>query len=184
MSISILPVVPSIAPAVPMRVQHVLPGDQHAGLDLGACADAWSIGGPVAFVRLRVVSPLDAHIAVLRFDEAGYGTVISCRATPGHLPAQIEEAISDIDHVVLLSDCNGEGRALFGTRTIEHRDFLRTRIFEERELGLSRDDRDLDPQVWSAVRQGDILAERWLLRSASADLFALVCLAGANVTLH
>ncbi len=187
MSISTLQSNLSVVASLPVfapNTSYVLPGDLHAGRDLAASAEAWSTGGRTVFVRLRVVTPLDAHVAVLEFDAGGFGTLVSSRMAAGTLPTDIAAVLDGADQVVLLTDTDGPMDTCLSATVVERRDFARVRMFEQEVLGLRRTDCDLDPEVWSAARTGDPVAETWLMSAAQADLFALVAMAGGNVTLH
>ncbi|MFT6400454.1 MAG: hypothetical protein ACJAYU_005226 [Bradymonadia bacterium] len=165
---------------------YVLPGDTHAGLDLAVCAAAWSCGNQPVFVRVQVVGPDTAHLSVLRFDSDGFGTLVHETVTNGMSSELVcDGALSGAQHVVLLAP-EGTDIADMGldAALVEVRYTSRVRLLEEQVLGLSREDRDTDPSVWIAAREGDLLASRHVAAAAKADLFALVCLGGDDITIH
>lgn len=174
-------------PTVPgVFTEHVLPGDTHAGYDLAACAEAWSTGEAPVFVRIRIVSPDVAHVAALSFDGGGFGTLRSETIGPGD---SVVDAcggmIRSAPHVVLLSPSGFDVASLgLGATLIETRDDVRVRLIEEELMGVSRADADIDPDVWLAARAGDPVAAGHVTVAARADLFALVCLGGRDVTVH
>lgn len=165
---------------------HVLPGDTHAGLDLAACAEAWSCGNQPLFARLQVVGPDTAHISVLSFDSDGFGTLVHETIGAGTpLALACDGALSGVPHLVLLAPEGTDASDLgIDVSLIEVRYSSRVRLLEEQVLGLCREDRDADPDVWIAAREGDALAARHVAESAKADLFALVCLGGGDITIH
>ena len=164
--------------------EHVLPGDKHAGRDLAACANAWCVGQRTVFCRLRVVTPTVAHVAALAFDADGFGTLISVTMEPGVVPVEIRAILEGADHVVVAADESAPVDDLLLDGHVERRSLSRVRLFEAEVLGLVRRDIDLDPLVWTAARDGDPVAAGHLANAARADLFALVALAGSDITLH
>lgn len=166
--------------------EHVLPGDTHAGHDLAVCAEAWSAGEPPVFVRFRVVSPDVAHVAVLSFDAGGFGTLQTETISAGDsLADACGGVLATAAHVVLLAPLGVDPEALgLNAALVEVRDAARVRLVEEEVLGVTRLDADIDPAVWIAARAGDRIAGGHVARAARADLFALVCLGGSDITIH
>lgn len=165
---------------------HVLPGDTHAGRDLAVCADAWSCGGQPVFARLQVVGPDTAHVSVLLFDDEGFGSMVhETISTNSSLAECCDGALSGAQHIVLLAPEGTDASDLgLDAALIEVRYSTRVRLLEEQVLGLAREDRDADPSVWIAAREGDPIAARFVAESAKADLFALVSLGGSDITIH
>lgn len=170
-------------PSIPVR-EHVLPGDEHAGVDLASSADRWFAGGAGCFVRVRVFSPDYAFATALTFDSEGFGTLVSAGFSPvAGLPDAVRDAVDAYDDVIVLCD---EGLRLdeleLGGAT--RRRFDRVRLYEEHVLGVRRGDGDLSASAWADARCGSRAAELVLAAAARADLFALVALRGADITLH
>lgn len=163
--------------------EHVLPGDRHAGVDLTVAASTWGGLGDIAFLRVRRVSDATVLVGLLTFDELGFGTLRS--AVLGQTDAQdaLAAALTGAEHVVatLDADC-AELLPVTGVR--EHRTPRRLRYFEEQVLGVRREDADLDPSVWRAAADGDRAASYRVAGAARADLYALVAMAGRDITLH
>lgn len=173
-----------VVPTLPIERGHVLPGDTHADRDLYESANAWSAGAHTVFVRLRVLTPTDAHISVLWFDTDGFGTFLSAPMVGDQVPAEVQAALDPADHVVAVTDTDGPLDVLGVNCATERRDFARVRLFEAEVLGLSRADGDLSADVWARALKGDAVANGWMAASGRADLFALVAMAGTRITLH
>lgn len=178
----------SASPRSESRVvrDHVLPGDMHVGRDLAACADEWCCGETPVFARLEVVGPQTAHLTVLRFDEGGFGTMLSETISSGTpLDRACEGELAGARHVVLLAPEGTDVEALgLNAELLELRATDRVRLVEREVFGLSREHSDLDPDVWISARDGDPIAAAHVARAARADIFALVCLGGGDVTIH
>ena len=93
--------------------------------------------------------------------------------------------LGDARHVVLMAP-EGTDPVALGLRAelLEFRVTERVRLVEREVFGLSRSHTDLDPEVWVGARNGDPIAAGYVACAARADLFALVCLGGSDVTFH
>jgi len=163
--------------------ESLLAGDEHAGVELRQASASWFGEPGGAFVLRRRFEGQGWVVGALVLDDEGYGAIVIQSTTDDAWPSEVREIVASCARCVVAA-ADGDLLPLDGPRVVARVALDELARFESHVLGLERSHSDRDPVVWAAMQSGHRPARRRITVAATADLLALVAMAGRRHPLH